>query len=92
MELLREPKGSSAHCVCVMRLFWIIVVVAGMGAALPAHAKTDKHLKKQCQHMALQAHPANLPDTTAVTNLRHDYYKLCMTRRGKMDQELTPTQ
>lgn len=75
-----------------MRWFWIIIFLAAIGAALPAQAKVDKHLKKQCKNMALQAHPANLPDTLAVTNLRHAYYKLCLTRHGKMDQELTPTQ
>ena len=73
-------------------MFWIIIFLAGIGASVPAQAKVDKHLKKQCNQMALRAHPATLPDTPAVANLRHDYYKLCLTRRGKMDQELTPTQ
>jgi hypothetical protein len=76
----------------MMKLFWIMVVVAGMAVAVPAQAEVNKDLEKGCQHMALRAHPSTLPDTTAVANLRHDYYKLCITRRGKMDQELTPTQ
>ena len=66
---------------------FVVVLVTGVGAAVPAHAN---RLTKQCQTMARKAHPATLPDDPAVVNLRHSYYKMCINRRGKMDQELFP--
>jgi hypothetical protein len=70
-----------------MRSFWIMVVLAGMSAAVPAQAKIN--LAKECRGMAFRAHPATLPNIPAVVNLRNDYYELCITRRGKMDPELS---
>jgi hypothetical protein len=83
-----EPEDRPARYV-VMRSFWIMVVLAGTSAAVPAHAETNTHLAKECRGLALKAHPATLPNIPAVVNLRDDYYKLCVTRRGKMDPELS---
>jgi hypothetical protein len=78
---------NGRSCIAeVMRLLWTILVAAGMALAVPAYASD---LEKQCQGMALKAHPSSLPDIPSVTNLRNDYYKLCMDRRGQMDPELT---
>jgi hypothetical protein len=74
----------------VMRSFWIMVVLAGMSAAVPAQAKIN--LAKECWGMAFKAHPATLPNIPSVVNLRNDYYKLCITRHGKMDPELSNPQ
>jgi hypothetical protein len=68
------------------RLLWTMIVVAGVGAAIPAHAKVGANLAKKCQAMAWQAHPATLPDVKAAANLRRNYYKLCIARRGIMDR------
>jgi hypothetical protein len=38
--------------------------------------------------MAFDAHPASLPDSSSVANLRHSYYALCIDRQGIMDPEL----
>jgi len=40
------------------RLLWTMIVLAGIGAAVPAHAKVSANLAKKCQAMAWQAHPA----------------------------------
>ena len=70
----------------MMRLFWIMIFLAGIGAALSAHAEADADVTKKCQEMALKAHPpAKLPNTEATANLRQTYYKTCVDRRGKMD-------
>jgi hypothetical protein len=73
-----------------MRLFWITIVLASMSVTIPAHAKVRARLTKECQTMALQAHPRSLPDLPAVANLRHNYDRLCIARRGTMDPELNP--
>ena len=39
------------------RLLWTVIVLAGIGAAVPAHAKVSSNLAKKCQAMAWQAHP-----------------------------------
>jgi hypothetical protein len=67
------------------RLLWTMIVLAGIGAAVPAHAKVSADLAKKCQAMAWQAHPATLPDSQAAANLRRNYYKLCIARRGIID-------
>jgi hypothetical protein len=67
------------------RLLWTMIVVAGAGAIAPAHAKISASLTNKCQAMAWQAHPATLPDIQATVNLRRDYYRLCIARRGIMD-------
>jgi hypothetical protein len=67
------------------RLLWTMIVVAGVGAIAPAHAKISASLANKCQAMAWQAHPATLPDIRATVNLRRDYYRLCIARRGIMD-------
>ena len=58
---------------------------AGVDVAIPARAKVSANLAKECQAMAWQAHPATLPDVKAAANLRRNYYKLCIARRGIMD-------
>jgi hypothetical protein len=63
----------------------LVVGVLAASVSLPAEAKVRKQLAKQCHAMALQAHPASLPDMSSVTNLRRDYYSLCIKRRGQMD-------
>jgi hypothetical protein len=75
---LREP----------MKWLWTIVLLVGISAALPAHAKVSAKIAKRCHAMALKAHPSSLPDIKAVADLRRSYYRLCIARRGKMDQEL----
>jgi hypothetical protein len=70
-----------------MRTFLLIFALTVIGAA-PATAKTVSPLAKKCQQMALQAHPADLPDQRAAADLRRSYYKLCVRRRGNMDPEL----
>jgi hypothetical protein len=71
-----------------------VVVSAALGAGVPTRVRADStpksDLSTQCEAMAFSAHPASLPDLTAVTNLRHGYYTLCMDRRGIMDPELGP--
>jgi hypothetical protein len=67
------------------RLLWTMIVLAGIGAVVPAHAKVSANLVKKCQAMAWQAHPATLPDVQAAANLRRNYYKLCIARRGIID-------
>jgi hypothetical protein len=67
------------------RLLWTMIVLAGIGAAVPAPAKVSANVAKKCQAMAWQAHPATLPDVQAATNLRRNYYKLCIARRGIID-------
>ena len=68
------------------------VVLAALGASVPTHVRADSapknDLSTQCEAMAFSAHPASLPNLSAVTNLRHSYYTLCMDRRGIMDPEL----
>ena len=65
-----------------------MIVLAEVGTVLPAHAMVSTHLAKECRTIALQAHPATLPDMRATANLRHSYYTLCIARHGKMDQVL----
>jgi hypothetical protein len=62
-----------------------MIVLAGVSAALPAHAKISANLAKKCQAKAWLAHPATLPDDQAAANLRRNYYQLCIARRGSMD-------
>jgi hypothetical protein len=69
----------------MMKLFWSVMVLILACTAGAAQAKGSARLKKQCTAMAFTAHPASLPDITAVRNLRRDYYNLCIARRGKMD-------
>jgi hypothetical protein len=74
-----------------MRAVLTITALAVLGTMVPMHAKASDNtdsLAKQCQALALKAHPASLPNTPAVSNLRHSYYTLCMDRQAKMDQEL----
>jgi hypothetical protein len=67
------------------RLLWTMIVMAGVGAIAPAQAKISASLANKCQAMAWQAHPATLPDIQATTNLRRNYYRFCIARRGIMD-------
>jgi hypothetical protein len=67
------------------RLLWIMIVVTGVGVIAPAHAKVSASLANKCQAMAWQAHPATLPDKRAAANLRRNYYRICIGRRGIMD-------
>jgi hypothetical protein len=69
-----------------------MVLLAGVNAAVPAHADADTDVAERCRTMAFKAHPATLPDIPAVVNLRKDYYSICIARRGEMDQELTHPQ
>src|SRR5258708_30096293 len=69
-----------------MKMFLTVVTLAILGTGFPIHAKAadnDDNASK-CKNLALKAHPSSLPDIPAVTNLRHDYYTLCMARHGKM--------
>jgi hypothetical protein len=69
-----------------MKLLLIVATLAILGSGFPIHAKAadnDDNASK-CKNLALKAHPSSLPDIPAVTNLRHDYYTLCMARHGKM--------
>jgi hypothetical protein len=69
-----------------MKLLLTIVAFAILGTGFPIHAKAadnDDNASK-CNYLALKAHPSSLPDVPAVTNLRHDYYTLCMARHGNM--------
>jgi hypothetical protein len=66
-----------------MKLLLTIVVFAILGTGFPIHAKAADNESK-CNGLALKAHPSSLPDVPAVTNLRHDYYTLCMARHGNM--------
>ena len=69
-----------------MKLLLTIVTIAILGTSLPIHVKAadnDDNASK-CNNLALKAHPSSLPDVPAVTNLRHDYYTLCMARHGNM--------
>jgi hypothetical protein len=69
-----------------MKLLLTVVTLAILGTGFPIHAKAadnDDNASK-CKNLALKAHPSSLPDIPAVTNLRHDYYTLCMARHGKM--------
>jgi hypothetical protein len=82
----RDKNGEigRAHGNTLIRTF---VAVAILSAIFPVHAKAadaDSNLASQCTDLALKAHPSSLPDIPAVTNLRHDYYTLCMARHGKM--------
>ena len=74
-----------------MKLLLIVATLAILGTGFPIHAKAadnDHHHHddnaSKCKSLALKAHPRSLPDIPAVTNLRHDYYTLCMARHGKM--------
>jgi hypothetical protein len=70
----------------MMRSLLAMLVLAGIGVAITAHAETDADVAKKCQEMALKAHPpAKLPNTEATANLRQAYYKTCIDRGGKMD-------
>jgi hypothetical protein len=53
-----------------------------------AHAKVSASIAKRCHTMALEAHPRWLPHIKATADLRHSYYRLCISRHGVMDQEL----
>jgi len=69
-----------------MKLLLTVATLAILGTGYPIHAKAadnDDNASK-CKNLALKAHPSSLPDTPAVTDLRHDYYTLCMARHGKM--------
>lgn len=72
-----------------------IAVLAALGAVIPMQVKADGNAKDdktdlstQCQTKAFSAHPASLPNSPAVANLRHSYYALCMDRQGTMNTEL----
>jgi hypothetical protein len=69
-----------------MKLHLTFVTLAILGACIPIHAKAadDGDTASRCKDLALKAHPSSLPDTPAVTRLRHDYYTLCIARHGKM--------
>lgn len=75
-----------------MRFYLPVVTLAIAGATFAINAKAasnnDSHLAKQCQALALKAHPASLPNSIAVANLRNSYDALCLARHAKMDQEL----
>ena len=62
-----------------------MIVLAGFGTAIPAHAKVSANLAKQCHALSWQAHPATVPDVRAAANLRRNYYRICVARRGIMD-------
>ena len=69
-----------------MKLLLTVVTLVILGTGFPIRAKAadnDDNASK-CKNLALKAHPSSLPDIPAVTNLRHDYYTLCMARHGKM--------
>jgi hypothetical protein len=71
---------------------FVAAALAALGANLPTDARADgtpkNDLSTQCQAMAFDAHPASLPDSSSVANLRHSYYALCIDRQGIMDPEL----
>jgi hypothetical protein len=69
-----------------MRTLFVVFAFALIGAA-PASAKVSSHLAKKCEQMAVQAHPADLPDKPSATDLRRSYYRLCIHRHGIMDPE-----
>jgi hypothetical protein len=69
----------------MIKLFWITIAIVPLVISGAAQAKVSARLAKQCRAMTWAAHPANLPDIPAVRNLRKDYYKVCVARRGKMD-------
>jgi hypothetical protein len=62
-----------------------MIVLAGFGMAIPAHAKVSANLAKQCHALSWQAHPDTLPNDRAAANLRRNYYGICVTRHGIMD-------
>ena len=72
----------------IMKVRCILVVLLGMSAALPAHAKVSAAIAGQCHTLAFEAHPDWLPNIKATAYLRHSYYRLCISRHGIMDQEL----
>jgi hypothetical protein len=70
-----------------MRILLVICALTVIAVA-PASAKVSPDLAAKCKQMALQAHPADLPDKAAAAHLRRSYYRLCIRRRGNMDPEL----
>ena len=67
------------------RLLWTMIVLAGFGTAIPAHARVNANLAKQCHALSWQAHPDTLPHDRAAANLRRNYYGICVARHGIMD-------
>jgi hypothetical protein len=69
-----------------MKLLLTIVTLALLGTGFPIHGKAadNDDNASTCKNLALKAHPSSLPDIPAVTNLRQNYYTLCMARHGKM--------
>lgn len=69
-----------------MKLLLTVVTLAILGFGFPIHVKAadNDDTASKCNNLALKAHPSSLPDIPAVTNLRRNYYTLCMARHGKM--------
>lgn len=69
-----------------MKLLLTVVTLGILSTGFPIHAKAadNDDNASRCRDLALKAHPSSLPDIPAVTNLRDDYYTLCIARHGKM--------
>jgi hypothetical protein len=82
-----EPLILKQGAILMLGGLFCSCAVTTIGVA-PASAKVSSQLATKCQQMALQAHPADLPDKPAASGLRRSYYRLCIQRRGNMDPEL----
>jgi hypothetical protein len=72
---------------------WIAIAVCGAGVAAvvtSARAAITADLANTCRAMMVQAHPTVLYGTGGTAALQRQYFKECIKRQGKMDDNPEP--
>ena len=70
----------------------IIMLAAGVAAATaPAYAKISANLAKTCRAMMVKEYPTQMFGPNGSAALQRDYFKQCIGRQSKMDDQRQTT-